>query len=76
MQMLQNLGPGYTKQFAGIYPAIAEEQQVIFIPFFLEQVAGNPSLNLPDAIHPTPAGHRIVMQTVYPFVVKAIQQNR
>ena len=76
MQMLQNFGPVYTKQFAGIYPAVAEAQQVIFIPFFLEQVAGNPSLNLPDSIHPTPAGHRIVAQTVYPFVVKATQINR
>jgi acyl-CoA thioesterase-1 len=76
MQMLQNLGPVYTEQFAGIYPAVAEEQQVILIPFFLEQVAGNPSLNLPDTIHPTPAGHRVVAQTVYPFVLEATQKYR
>ncbi|KPK25191.1 MAG: lipase, partial [Desulfobacterales bacterium SG8_35_2] len=38
--------------------------------------AGTPSLNLPDFIHPTPEGHRIVAQTVYPFVVEAIQQRR
>jgi acyl-CoA thioesterase-1 len=55
MQMLQNLGPVYTKQFAAVYPEVAEEQEVILIPFFLEQVAGNPSLNLEDFIHPTPA---------------------
>jgi acyl-CoA thioesterase-1 len=73
MQMLQNLGPIYTKQFAAVYPAVAEEQEVILIPFFLEQVAGNPALNLEDFIHPTPAGHRIIAQTVYPFVLKAIK---
>jgi len=72
MQMLQNLGPDYTKQFAAVYPGVAEEQGVILIPFFLKQVAGTPSLNLPDFIHPTPEGHRIVAHTVYPFVVKAI----
>jgi acyl-CoA thioesterase-1 len=76
MQMLQNLGPDYTEQFAAVYPAVAEKQQIILIPFFLEQVAGTPSLNLPDFIHPTPAGHRIVAQTVYPFVVRAIEQSR
>jgi acyl-CoA thioesterase-1 len=75
MQMLQNLGPDYTKQFAAVYPAVAEEQEVLLIPFFLEQVAGTPSLNLPDFIHPTPEGHRIVAQTVYPYVVKAIQHR-
>jgi len=75
MQMLQNLGPDYTKQFGAVYPAVAEEQKIILIPFFLEEVAGTPSLNLPDFIHPTPAGHRIVAQTVYPFVIKAIQES-
>jgi acyl-CoA thioesterase-1 len=75
MQMLQNLGPEYTKQFKAVYPEVAEKHGVILIPFFLEQVAGTPSLNLPDFIHPTPEGHRIVAQTVYPFVVKAIQQR-
>jgi len=73
MQMLQNLGPVYTKQFAAVYPEVAEEQEVILIPFFLEQVAGNPSLNLEDFIHPTPAGHLIIAQTVYPYVLKAIK---
>ena len=76
MQMLQNLGPDYTKQFAAVYPGVAEAQQVILIPFFLEQVAGTPSLNLPDFIHPTPEGHRIVAQTAYPYVLQAIQQSR
>jgi acyl-CoA thioesterase-1 len=76
MQMLQNLGPDYTIQFGAVYPAVADEQKIILIPFFLEQVAGTPSLNLPDFIHPTPAGHRIVAQTVYPYVVEAIRESR
>jgi acyl-CoA thioesterase-1 len=77
MQMLQNLGPDYTKQFAAVYPAVAQEQKITLIPFILEQVAGTPSLNLPDFIHPNPEGHKIVAQTVYPHVLKAIQgRNR
>ena len=75
MQMLQNLGPEYTEQFSAVYPAVAAEKGVILIPFLLDKVAGEPSLNLPDTIHPTPEGHRIVMQTIYPFVLKAIAQR-
>ncbi len=75
MQMLQNLGPDYTRQFRAVYPAVAKEQGIILVPFFLDQVGGVPSLNQPDTIHPTPEGYRIVAQTVYPYVVKAIQQR-
>jgi acyl-CoA thioesterase-1 len=76
MQMLQNLGPAYTKEFAAVYPAVAAERQVILVPFFLAQVAGDPALNLPDGIHPTPAGQRLVMETVFPFVLEAIRKVR
>jgi acyl-CoA thioesterase-1 len=73
MQMLQNLGPVYTEKFKAVYPAVAAEQEIILIPFLLEQVAGNSTLNLQDGIHPTPAGHRIVARTVYPYVERAIR---
>lgn len=76
MQMLQNLGPAYTREFEAIYPAVAEERQVILVPFFLKQVAGDPALNLPDGIHPSPEGQRLVTQTVFPFVLEAIRKAR
>ncbi|MDX1776270.1 MAG: arylesterase [Desulfobulbales bacterium] len=75
MQMLQNLGPVYTEEFAALYPALAEELNIILVPFFLEQVAGDPSLNQPDTIHPTPAGYQVVVQNLYPYVVEAIRQS-
>lgn len=74
MQMLQNLGPDYTRKFSAVYPSVAQKQNILLVPFFLEQVAGNPGLNLPDTIHPTPAGHAIVAQNVYPYVEKAIRK--
>jgi acyl-CoA thioesterase-1 len=74
MQMLQNLGPGYTEDFAAIFPEVAAEQEIILVPHFLEKVGGDPSLNQRDAIHPNREGHRILAQTVYPYVVQAIQQ--
>jgi acyl-CoA thioesterase-1 len=76
MQMLQNLGPVYTREFSDLYPQVAREQDIILIPFFLQEVAGNPALNQTDAIHPTVAGHRIIAETVYPYVLQVVQAGR
>jgi acyl-CoA thioesterase-1 len=47
---------------------------VIFIPFFLEGVAGNPDLNREDGIHPNAEGYRKVADHVQPYVEKAIER--
>ena len=76
MQIIQNLGEEYTTQFANIYPAVAKEHDVILIPFFLEGVAGRPHLNQADVIHPTPEGYKIVLETIYPYVLEGIEAHR
>lgn len=65
MQIPTNMGPDYATAFAKIYPSLAESEHVALIPFLLEGVGGIPELNLPDGIHPTAAGHRIVAETVW-----------
>lgn len=65
MQIPPNMGQEYTEEFKAIYPAVAAEKNVTLIPFLLEGVAGNPDLNLPDGIHPTEEGHKIVFETVW-----------
>jgi acyl-CoA thioesterase-1 len=65
MQIPPNMGQEYTEEFKAIYPAVAAEKNVSLIPFLLEGVAGNPELNLPDGIHPTEEGHKIVFETVW-----------
>ena len=74
MQTVQNLGEEYTNTFRAIYPAVAEEYNLILIPFFLEGVAGDPKLNQQDFIHPTAAGYKLVVETIYPYVVQALKQ--
>lgn len=73
MQIVQNLGADYTSEFAEIYPAVAREQDCILIPFFLRGVAGEPALNQADMIHPNEEGHKIIAETVYPYVLQALQ---
>lgn len=65
MQMPTNMGADYTRRFAAMYPEVAQKLKVPLIPFLLEGVGGIPSLNLPDGIHPTAEGHKIVAETVW-----------
>ena len=76
MRMVQNLGQDYTTAFAEIYPQIAQEQDVILIPFFLAAVGGKANLNQADGIHPTAEGYRIMVENVYPFIIEAIRLHR
>lgn len=76
MHMLPNLGYDYTRAFSAVYPQIAEEHGVLFVPFFLDGVAGRAGLNQPDRMHPTAEGYARVVETVYPYVVTAIERER
>ena len=79
MQVPPNLGPDYTRAFAELFPRLSQETGATFIPFLLEGVGGDPSLNLPDGIHPTEAGHQIVAETVWnvvgPILTAAMPQR-
>ena len=72
MQMPTNYGPAYTKAFAEIYPGLAHEEKVDFIPFFLEGVAGERSLNQPDGIHPNESGYKIIAKTALQYLTPMI----
>jgi len=76
MQMVRNLGKEFTKEFADLYPALARKHGLILVPFLLQGVAGNPSLNQPDGIHPTAEGYRIITENIYPFARKAIDRDK
>lgn len=69
MQMPPNYGLEYTREFRQLFVDLAEEMKVPLIPFFLEGVAGQRELNLPDGIHPTAEGYRIVVDNVLPHLL-------
>ncbi len=70
MKMFESLGREYSDNFDSIYPELAESENVDFIPFFLEGVAGEPELNQSDGIHPNEKGNGIVADLVYPYVAR------
>ncbi|WP_035276074.1 arylesterase [Desulfogranum japonicum] len=76
MQMVWNLGEQYTTSFNAIYPRLADQFGVIFMPFFLESVAAEPKLNTADGIHPNAEGYSIITDNLVPYVTQAIERFR
>lgn len=67
-----NYGKDYFKKFSDLYPRLAKKYNVKLAPFLLDQVAGVPSLNQADAIHPNEKGHVIVANTIYNYLKKEV----
>jgi acyl-CoA thioesterase I len=65
MQIPPNLSREYTTRFGAIFPELAQKNNAALIPFLLDGVGGIPRLNLPDGLHPTPQGHKIVAENVW-----------
>ncbi len=74
MQNLKRRKGEYDELFARVYPRIAEKHGLILIPFFLDKVAGESHLNRNDGIHPTAEGYRIIVDSVFPYVLQAIEK--
>lgn len=72
MQIPPNYGPGYASDFRQVFPDLAAKHNIPLIPFLLEGVAGNPSLNQADGIHPNAGGHEIIAGTVFPYILEAL----
>jgi acyl-CoA thioesterase-1 len=65
MQIPPNMGKAYATSFMNLYPELAGENKMALVPFLLQGVGGEASLNLPDGIHPTAEGHRILAENVW-----------
>jgi acyl-CoA thioesterase I len=75
MMVPPNLGQQYGASFNAVFPAVAEAKGVTLIPFLLQDVAGEPTLNLPDRIHPNAEGQKLVARNVWQ-VLEAIIENQ
>lgn len=65
MQVPPSMGKKYGEEFKIIYPELAKKNNVGLIPFLLEKVGGEVTLNQKDGIHPNEAGAKIVAENVW-----------
>ena len=65
MQVPPNMGTTYAYSFKTIFYELASKNKMALVPFLLKDVAGIPSLNQKDGIHPTAGGAKIVGNNVW-----------
>lgn len=61
--------PGaFVAAFRSVFAKVAQANQMAFLPFLLDGVAGMAHLNLRDGLHPTAAGYQIIASKVWPVI--------
>jgi acyl-CoA thioesterase I len=65
MQVPGYTGDDYVSAFGKMFADLAARNGAALVPYLLEGVAGNPSLNLPDGIHPNAAGQKNLAENVW-----------
>ena len=58
----------YSLEFHRAFTRLGERFEVTVVPFILLRIAGNPDLNLEDRFHPNAAGHRVIAETIWPYL--------
>jgi acyl-CoA thioesterase I len=65
MQLPNYTADDYVFAFGKMFADLATKNGAVLVPYLLDHVAGDPSLNLPDGIHPNAAGQKIVAENVW-----------
>ena len=73
VRLPENYG-AYGREFDALYPRLAEELDVAFVPAFMEGVGLVPELNLRDGLHPNPAGHERLADNVAPALAALLEE--
>lgn len=73
MKIPPSYGPEYSSDFEGIFGRLADEHDLLLMPFLLEGVAAKPELNLGDGIHPNAEGHRRLAENIQPYLETALE---
>ena len=65
MQFPNYTADEYVFTFGKMFSELATKNHAALVPYLLEGVGGDPSLNLPDGIHPNAAGQHILAENVW-----------
>jgi acyl-CoA thioesterase-1 len=65
MQLPNYADDNYVSAFGKIFTQLAAKNRAMLVPYLLDGVAGDPSLTLPDGIHPNAAGQKVLADNVW-----------
>ncbi len=74
MEAPPNYGQEYATAFRQAYRDVAQREKVLFLPFLLDKVAGQSTLNQGDGIHPNERGTRIVADNIWSVLRPLLDQ--
>jgi len=74
MQLPNYAADDYVSAFGKMFADLAAKNGAALVPYLLQSVAGDPSMNLSDGIHPNAAGQKILAETVW-HVLKPIARQ-
>jgi acyl-CoA thioesterase-1 len=65
MQLPNYATDDYVAGFGKMFTELTTKNRATLVPYLLDGVAGDPSLNLPDGIHPNAAGQKVLADNVW-----------
>ena len=74
MEAPPNLGVPFSTEFRAVFARLGKRPGLLYDPFFLAGVAGDPALNQADHIHPNPAGVKLVVAHIKPLVETLLRE--
>lgn len=74
MQAPMNMGQDYQQQFDQLYPNLANEHDLIFMPFLLEGIALKAKFLQDDFKHPNALGVQAIADNLYPYLLQAMSE--
>jgi len=66
MRIPPNYGADYSNQFFRLFATLTKNEQIEYVPFFLEKVADKAELFQADRIHPNVEAQSILLENVWP----------
>ncbi|MDB3856276.1 hypothetical protein N9284_02155 [Halieaceae bacterium] len=74
MQIPPNYGSKYTQMFSDSFVQLAEQFELPLVPFFLENIATQPSLMQDDGIHPRAEAQQTMLNNVLPYLTPLLDK--
>jgi acyl-CoA thioesterase-1 len=65
MRIPPNYGRAYTEAFNGAYTVLANQYNVVLVPFLLQDIALEPGMMQSDGVHPTAAAQPVILDQVW-----------
>ena len=76
MRIPPNYGRKYADEFYALFPQLAQVNEITFVPFFLDGVAGDMTLVQADGLHPTAQAQPALLANIWPPLAELLAEIR